>query len=91
MQAFTTVTDTMVGDPSVTFRLLPLIDQGFTEISVKRSRLAWTCITESITDRELLSREFYTISLSVAWRIINDLFLPKALAESLSGNDGSTI
>ena len=50
MQAFTTVTDMMVGDPSVTSRFL--LDQGFTEISVKRSRLAWTCITESITDRE---------------------------------------
>ena len=38
MQAFTTVIDMMVGDPSVTSRFL--LDQGFTEISVKRSRLA---------------------------------------------------
>ena len=79
MQAFTTVTDMMVGDPSVTSRFL--LDQGFSEISVKRSRLAWTCITESITDRELLSRVFDTNSPSVAWRMLNDWFLPKTLAE----------
>ena len=35
MQAFTTVTDIMVDDPSVTSRFL--LDQGFAEISVKRS------------------------------------------------------
>ena len=69
----------MVGDPSVTSSFL--LDQGFTEISVKRSRLAWTCITEGITDRELLIRVFDTISLSVAWRMLNDWFLPKTLAE----------
>ena len=38
LQAFTTVNDTMVGDPSVTSRFL--LDQGFTEIGVKRFRLA---------------------------------------------------
>ena len=73
MQAFTTVTDMMVGDSSVTSRFL--LDQGFTEISVKRSRLARTCTTESITDRELLSRVFDTNSPSVAWRMLNDWFL----------------
>ena len=79
MQAFTTVADTMVGDPSVTSRFV--LDQGCTEISVKRSRLAWTCITESITDRELLSRVFDTNSPSVAWRMLNDWFLPKTPVE----------
>ena len=69
----------MVGDPSVTSRFF--IDQGCTEISVKRSRLAWTCITESITDRELLSRVFDTNSPSVAWRMLKDWFLPQTLAE----------
>ena len=70
MQAFTTVTDMMVGDPSVTPRFL--LDQGFTETSVKRSRLAWTCITGSTTDRELLSRMFDTNPPSVVWRMLND-------------------
>ena len=77
MQAFTTVAD-MVGDPCVTSRFL--LDQGFTENSVKTSRLAWTCITDGITDRELLSRVFDTNSPSVAWRMLNDWFLPKTLA-----------
>ena len=79
MQAFTTVTDMMVGGPSVTSRFL--LDQGFTEISVKSPRLAWTCITESITDHELLSRVFDTNSPSVAWRMLNDWFLPKTQAK----------
>ena len=69
----------MVGDPSVMSRFL--LGQGFTEISVKRSRLAWTCIMETITDRELLSRVFDTNSPSVAWRMLNDWFLPKTGAE----------
>ena len=64
MQAFTTEADIMVDDPSVTSRFL--LDQGFTKINVKRSRLAWTCITESITDRELLSTVFDTNTPSVA-------------------------
>ena len=79
MQAFTTVTDMMVGDPSVTSRFS--LDQGFTEIIVKRSRSAWTCITESITERELLNRALDTNSPSVAWRMLHDRFLPKTLAE----------
>ena len=48
---------------------------------MKVSRLAWTCQTESSTDRELLSRVFDTNSRSVAWRVLNDWFLPKTLAE----------
>ena len=79
MQAFTTVTDMMVGDPSVTSRFL--LHQGLTEISVKRSRLAWTCITESFTDRELLSMVFDTNSSSVAWCMLDDWFLLKPLAK----------
>ena len=43
-----------VGDPSVTSRFL--LGQGFGEASVRRARIVWTCLTESITDRELLSR-----------------------------------
>ena len=63
MQAFTTVTDMIVGDPSVT------------------SRLARTSISEIVTAREVLSRVFDTNSASVAWRMLNDWFLPQTLAE----------
>ena len=70
MQAFTIVTGMMVGDPSVTS--YSLLDQGFTEICVKRSPLAWTCITESAPDRQLLSRVFDTNCPSVVWRMLND-------------------
>ena len=79
MQALTTVTDMTVGDSSVTSCFL--LDQGFTEICVKRSRLASTCTTESITDRELLTRVFDSNSPSIAWRMLNDWFLPKTLVK----------
>ena len=60
MQAFTTAIDMPVGDPSVTSCFL--LDQGFSEASVRRARIAWTSLTESITNRELLSRVFGTNS-----------------------------
>ena len=78
MQAFTSAIDIPVGDPSVICRLL---DQGFSETSVKRARIAWTCLTESITHRELLSRVFDTNSRSAGWRMLCDWFLPKTPAE----------
>ena len=52
MQAFTAVTDMPVGYPSVTSRFF--LDQGFSEISIRRARIAWTCLTEKITDREFV-------------------------------------
>ena len=79
MQTFTTAIDMLVGDPSVTSRFL--IDQGFSEASVKRARTAWICLTESITDRELLSRVFDTNSPSAGWRMLCDWFLPKTPSE----------
>ena len=79
MQAFTTAIDMPVGDPSVTSRFL--LDQGLSEASVIRARIAWTCLTESITDRELLSTVFDTNSPSAGWRMSCDWFLPKTLSE----------
>ena len=79
MQAFTTAIDMPVGDPSVTSRCL--LDQGLSEASVKRAGIAWTCLTESITDRELFSRVFDTNSPSAGWRMLCDWFWPKTLSE----------
>ena len=79
MQAFTTAIDMPVGDPSVTSRCL--LDQGLSEASVRRAGIAWTCLTESITDRELFSRVFDTNSPSAGWRMLCDWFWPKTLSE----------
>ena len=79
MQSYTSTIDMPVGDPSVSSQFL--IDQGFSEISVRRARIAWTCFTESITDRELLSRVFDTNSPSAGWRFLLNCFVPKTLAE----------
>ena len=43
MQAFTTVTDIPVGDPSVTSRFL--LGEGFNEASIRRAHTAWACLT----------------------------------------------
>ena len=91
MQTFTTAIDMPVGDPSVTFRFLP--DQGLSEASVRRARIASTGMTERITriastgmteritDRELLSRVFDTNSPIAGWCTLCDWFLPKTLSE----------
>ena len=62
MRAFMTAIDMPVGNPSVTSRFL--LDQCFSEASVKRASIAWTCLPESIIDRALLSRVFDTNSSS---------------------------
>ena len=43
--------------------------------------MAWDYLTESITDRELLSRVFDTNSPSAGWRMLCDWFWPKTLSE----------
>ena len=75
----TAAIDMPVGDPSVTSRFL--LDQGFSEVSVKRARIAWTCSTESIADREFLSRVFDTNSQRAGWHMLCDWLLPKTLSE----------
>ena len=78
MQAFTTAIDMPVGDPSVTSCFL--LHQGLSEVSVRRARIAWTFLTESITDQDLLSKVFNTNS-SAGWRMLCDWFLLKTLSE----------
>ena len=78
IQAFTTAIDMPVGDPSLTSRCL--LDQGLSKTSARRARTAWTCLTESITDRELLSTVFDTNSPSAGRCTLCDWFLPKTLS-----------
>ena len=68
-----------LGDPFVTFRFL--LDHGFIEACIRRARIAWTCPTESVTDRELLNRVFDTDSPGPGWRMLCNWFLPKTLSE----------
>ena len=68
MQAFASTIGMPVGGPSVSSQFL--VDQAFSEASIRRARIAWTCSTQSITDRELLNRVFGTNSPSAGWRFI---------------------
>ena len=63
----------------MTFRFL--LDHGFIEACIRRARIAWTCPTESVTDRELLNRVFDTDSPGPGWRMLCNWFLPKTLSE----------
>ena len=77
MQALATATDIPLGDPSVTFRFV--LDQGFSEGSIRRARVACTCLTEIIMGRELLCTVFDTNSPSAGWRLLCNGFLPTTI------------
>ena len=89
MQAFTTTIDMPVGDPSRTSRFVH--DQGFSEAIVRRARIAWSCLTESITDRELLSMVFNTNSPREGGVCCAIGFCPTPSQENRNGNASSTI
>ena len=48
---------------------------------VPRNRVAWTCLTESTVNRDLLGRAFATKLPSAGWRMLCDSILPKPTAE----------
>ena len=73
-----------VGDPSVSSQFL--IDQGFGELSIRRARIAWTCLTESITYHELFSRAVDKNSPSAGRRFLLNWFVPRALLRSQDGD-----
>ena len=80
MSAFLVDHDRMIGDVTNTQYFL---SQGFSEKRTKTARVAWTCLTESIVNRDLLGRVFATKSLSAGWRMLCDWFLPKTMAEQV--------
>ena len=60
MSAFLVDRDMMKGD--VTKNTQYFLSQGFSEENTKKARVAWTCLTESIVNRDLLRRVFATKS-----------------------------
>ena len=72
MSAFLADHDMMICD--VTKNAQYFLLQGFSEEHTKTSRVAWTCLTESIVNRDLLGRVFATKSPinSAGWRMLCD-------------------
>ena len=58
MSAFLVDHDMMIGD--VTKSTQYFLSQGFSEEHIKTARVAWTCLTENVVNRDLLGRLFTT-------------------------------
>ena len=56
MSAFLVDHDVLIGD--VTKNTLYFLSQGFSEDHIKTDRVAWTSLTESVVNRDLLGRLF---------------------------------
>ena len=59
--------DVAVGDTTKDTQYF--IPPGLTRPHIKNARVAWICLTESMTDNDLLDRAFATQSQSGAWRM----------------------
>ena len=74
MSAFLVDRDMVIGD--VTKNTQYFLSQGFSEEHVETARVAWTCGTGSIVNRDMLGRVFATKSPSAGWRMLCDCFMP---------------
>ena len=81
MSAFLVDHDMMIGDVTKNTQYFP--SQGFSEEYVNTARVAWTCLTESIVNRDLLGRVFATPSPRAGWRMLRDWFMAKTMAEQV--------
>ena len=60
MSTFVVDHDIAIGDDTKNTQYF--LSQGFSEENTKKARVAWTCLTESIVNRDLLRRVFATKS-----------------------------
>ena len=63
------------------------IPQGLSRPHIKNARVAWICLTESMTDTDLSDRVFARQSPSGAWIMLRDWFLPKSVATQVKWSD----
>ena len=68
MSAFLVDHDMMIGDDTKNTQYF--LSQGFSEEYTKTTGLAWTCLTESIVNRDLLGSVFATKSSSAGWSML---------------------
>ena len=80
-----TATEVAVGDTAKDTQYF--ISQGLSVVHVKKSRIAWVCLTESMSDTDLLDRVFAKQSPSGAWKMLRDWFLPRSIATRVKWSD----
>ena len=59
-------TEVAVGDTAKDTQYVP--SQGLGVVQIKKSRIAWVCLTESMSDTDLLDQLFAIQSPSGAWK-----------------------
>ena len=81
MSAFLVDHDMMIGD--VTKNTQYFLSQGFSEEHIKTAKVAWTCLTESVVNHDLLGIFFETKYPIAGWRMLRDWSMPKTMAEQV--------
>ena len=61
--------------------------QGLTPLHIRNARIAWICLTEGISDTDLLDRVFARQSPSGAWQMLCDWFQPRSIATQIKWSD----
>ena len=74
-----------VGDSTKDTRYF--LTQGVSHDHIKKARIAWVCLTESMSDTNLLDRIFATQSPSGGWRMLQDCFFPRSMADQVKWSD----
>ena len=80
-----TATEVAVGDTAKDTQYF--ISQGLSVVHVKKSRIAWVCLTESMSDTDLPDRVFDKQSPSDAWKMLRDWFLPRTIGKHVKWSD----
>ena len=63
------------------------LSQRLSIAHVKRSRIAWICVTESMSNTDLLDRVFAAQSPSGEWKMLRGWFLPNFVATQVNWSD----
>ena len=81
MLTFLVDSDMMIGD--VTENTQYFLSHGFSDKHMKTVRVAWTCLTESVVNRDLFGRLFAKKLPSAGGRMLCDWFMRKTMAEQV--------
>ena len=68
MSAFLVDHDMMIGDDTKNTQYF--LSQGFSEEYTKTARVAWTCLANSMVNRDPLGKLFATKSPDAGWRML---------------------
>ena len=56
------------------------LSRGLSVVHIKKSCIAWVCLTEGMPDTDLLDRVFAKQTPNGAWKMLRDWLLPRSIA-----------